>query len=256
MGEDALPQQQVIQTGDDTGGDGGPGNGDARFPHRDGLIPQLLREVLPLLGDIDADADDGAVDGGGFGVAGELGKDAADLAAVDDDIIGPFDGGGKPQLLQHLTDGQSRTAGQQAQGGGVAIGAVEVGKVHPLPARRKKAASQTAAAPGLAVGQHYGAGGGALQCKLHPAGIGGVGLLIADDGLSPALRQVLLQQLPRHAVRQGGQAVAQPGDRLDGIARFPQAAGGLPHGGAADPQTGGKLLAGMEPGAILPQLPQ
>ena len=39
------------------------------------------------------------MDGGGFGVAGELGKDAADLAAVDDDIIGPFDGGGKPQLL-------------------------------------------------------------------------------------------------------------------------------------------------------------
>ena len=42
------------------------------FPQGDGFIPQLLREILPLLRHIDADADDRAVDGPALGVAGKV----------------------------------------------------------------------------------------------------------------------------------------------------------------------------------------
>ena len=251
-----LAEEEVIQAGDDTGGNGGPWNGSTRFPHRDGFIPQLLGEILRLLGDIDADADDRAIDGAAFGIAGELGEDAADLAAVEDDIIGPLDGRGQAMLLQHLADSQPGAAGKQTERGGVEIRAEKIREINPLPGRRGKAAAQAAVAVGLAIRQHNSAGGRALQGQLHPAGIGRIGLLVANDGLSPALRQVLLQQFLCHAIRQGGKAVAQPGDRFDGIALLPQAAGGLPHRGAADAQPDGKLLPGVVLGTVLPQLPQ
>lgn len=74
LGKNVLAEEEVIQAGDDAGGDGRAGDGDAGFPHRDGFIPQFFGEVLPLLGDIDTDADDRAIDGAAFGIAGEFGE--------------------------------------------------------------------------------------------------------------------------------------------------------------------------------------
>ena len=127
LGEDMLTQEHVVQDwvmipaamaarGTET----------PVLPHRDSFVPQLLGEILPLLRDIDTDADDRAVDGAAFGIAGELGENAADLAAAKNDIIGPLDGRRRRSLLlQHLTDRKPCAAGKQTERGGVAIGAEE-----------------------------------------------------------------------------------------------------------------------------------
>ena len=251
-----LTQEHIVQTGNDTSGDGGAGNGDACFPHRDGFIPQLLGEILPLLRDIDTDSDNCAVDGTAFGIAGELGENTADLAAVENDIIGPLDGGRQPLPLQHLTDRKPCAAGKQAERGGVAIGAEEIGKIDAPAALRKEAASQSAVAVGLAIRQHDSAGGCAFQGKLKSSGIGGVGLLVANNRLSPALRQVLLQQLLRHAIGQGGKAVAQSCDGFESVALLPQAAGCFPNSCAGNTQPDAQFFAGVIMSPILPQFSQ
>ena len=217
------------------------------FPQGNGFIPQLLREILLLLRHIDADADDRAVDGPALGVAGKLGKNPADLTAVDDDIVGPFDAGRKAVLFQYLADRKAGIAGQQTEGGRGALRPEQIGKVHSASAGRGEAASQPSAAAGLAVSHHHGAGSGALQRHLLAADIGGIQLPVAKDSLSPAGGQILRQQLRRQAVRQAGQPVTPACHRINTVTLFPQAAHRLPNSGAGN----AKLRTQLLPGVIL-----
>ena len=251
-----LAKEKVIQSLNQSGGNPGAGHIGSCFPYRDGFIPQFFGEVFPLLGDINANANHSAIDGAAFGIAGKFGENAADFAAIKYDVIGPLNRRAKPLLLQYLANSKPGTAGKQAERSGIEIRAEKIREINALSGRRRKAAAQPAVAMRLAIGHHNGTGRRPLQGQLHPAGIGGIGLFVADNRLPSALRQILFQQIQRHAIGQSGKTITQPGNRFNGIALFPQAAGGLPYGGAGDPQTGTQFFARVVLGAILPQLPQ
>ncbi len=96
---------------------------------------QLGREVLLAGVEVDADADHHPVDLVGLGR--QLGEDAGDLPALDQDVVGPLDAGVDAGAAQGVADGQR---GHQRQLGGARRSAGRRGAAPPRRPRCGRAA--------------------------------------------------------------------------------------------------------------------
>ena len=225
----------------------GLGQGDRHRGH-------LRAEVGLRLAHVEAQAHHHVAQGGGLRLQLQLGEDAAQLAAVQDHVVGPLDVGADAAQRLHRVAHRHRRPRRQ---GGHLLQAArrpqQGGQVQPLPRRGQEGAAPAAPAPGLLPGDHHQPVGHGVHRPALDLVVGGVHRLQADQLLPHPAAGHRRRQLPGgEQIRRALQPVAPPGGGGDGVPLPPQGLDGLPDRRPAHPQG----LAHGLPGQLLPRLQQ
>ena len=204
---------------------------------------------------IHSDARDHILQTVGLALQPQFGEDAHQLAAVQDDVVGPLDPGADAAGgLDAVAHGHGHPGGEVGNGGGLQMGAQQGGQIEPAATGGLEGTAQAATAPGLLLRQHHQA----LRRPRHgPAlalGVGGVDDVQTGQLTAHQAARQRSGQLPLpHPVGGGLETIAPVGGGGDHIPLLPQGLDGLPHCGAADPQLAAHGLAGQGLIRVFPQ---
>lgn len=210
---------------------------------------QLRRKSGLGVADVDADADDHLFQQTGFQTCPALGQNAAELPAVQEQVIHPLDAHLCPVQIVNSTchsDGGARRQERRIPKG--QVGTEDQREIQSGTRRRTERPPLSAASGSLAVRRHYRAAAiAAFLQKLPAVGVGGVQLRKHKQLLPQCAGvQILPHRLLCQQVGIGHQPVSDALAGLNGIALLLQCTHGFPHGVAAHAQMRCQHLAGTK----------
>ena len=219
----------------------------AVLQNRPGNGLNLLREPLCGWVEVDASPQHHVVKSAGFQTNGSLRQDAADLFAMEENVVDPFNAGLLPGHrfygLTHRRRSRRRKAGRLL--GRVGRRAEQQTQVYAGINRRKELSPIAPPPVGLLAGDNDAAFRAALIGLFPDKGVGG--------GRGGKYRQIQIPvfRLQKSAdalrgqdVRIRGETVALIGCGVDGVAVFPEGVHCFPHGCTGDLKRPGNFLPG------------